>query len=209
MGNGSEPGIVSGSYDYRLHGEGLSCREASTLAHIAGGEEQIAGLVAGAHRHQGGAGQLGRLLAGQGEGVGPGPGQFADVDLVAAGQGDRPQVEMDVEGGEEGGLGERGHEWVPGCMVGTRGYIFGMGKATSESTLFRTGGSLAVRIPKAWALGKAGDRVRLHKRGKQVVLERADEWSPEFLAALGSCKDLPLLERPRRSSLREEFRKVL
>ena len=54
---------------------------------------------------------------------------------------------------------------------------------------------MAIRIPNAWALGKVGDEVRLVRKGRQVVIELADEWPEEFLKCLGSCADLPPLER--------------
>jgi virulence-associated protein VagC len=83
------------------------------------------------------------------------------------------------------------------------------GETTHTSRLFRTGGSLAVRIPNAWALGKSGDTVRLVRKGQRIVIEAADEWPEEFLACLGSCAGEPPLPRMPQQTISEAFKRVL
>jgi virulence-associated protein VagC len=77
------------------------------------------------------------------------------------------------------------------------------------SRLFRTGGSLAVRIPNAWGLGKTGDAVRLVRKGRRIVIEAADEWPEEFLACLGSCAGEPPLPRMPQQTIAEAFKRVM
>ncbi len=77
----------------------------------------------------------------------------------------------------------------------------GAAGGTSRTTrLFRTGGSLAVRIPNAWATGKAGDAVRIRQNGQQIIVEPVDEWPEEFLARLGSLRGVDIPVRLRRRS---------
>jgi len=64
---------------------------------------------------------------------------------------------------------------------------------SERAKIFQNGGSQAVRLPKRFRFHD--EEVTIRKVGKQVILEPADEWSPEFLACLGSWKgDIP---RPR------------
>ena len=84
-----------------------------------------------------------------------------------------------------------------------------MTEAVVSSRLFRTGGSLAVRIPKAWGLGNAGDGVRMRKHGRSIVIEPADEWPQEVLDLIGSWKDDPPLERMPQEPIGKAFRTSL
>ncbi|MFY9345138.1 MAG: AbrB/MazE/SpoVT family DNA-binding domain-containing protein [Planctomycetota bacterium] len=63
----------------------------------------------------------------------------------------------------------------------------------TRAKLFRNGGSQAVRLPKDCRF--EGDEVLVHRRGKSVVLEPANEWPEEFLAVLGAWSEE--IERPR------------
>jgi len=58
---------------------------------------------------------------------------------------------------------------------------------TERAKIFRNGGSQAVRLPKQFRF--RDDEVIVRKVGRQVILEPADEWPAEFLAALGAWKD--------------------
>jgi antitoxin VapB len=58
-----------------------------------------------------------------------------------------------------------------------------------RARIFQNGGSQAVRLPKSCRFSKDQDQVIVRKVGKQVILEPADEWPPEFLACLGAWHD--------------------
>jgi antitoxin VapB len=58
-----------------------------------------------------------------------------------------------------------------------------------RARIFQNGGSQAVRLPKSCRFTKDQDQVIVRKVGKQVILEPADEWPPEFLACLGAWHD--------------------
>jgi antitoxin VapB len=58
-----------------------------------------------------------------------------------------------------------------------------------RAKIFQNGGSQAVRLPKSCRFSDELDEVIVRRRGRQVILEPADEWSPEFLACLGAWKD--------------------
>jgi antitoxin VapB len=63
---------------------------------------------------------------------------------------------------------------------------------SERAKLFRNGGSQAVRLPKSCRFPDDQDEVIVHRVGKQVVLELADEWPKEFLDCLGAWKeDIP------------------
>lgn len=63
----------------------------------------------------------------------------------------------------------------------------------TKAKLFRHGGSLAVRLPKAFRL--PGDEVKVSRTTRGVLLEPlfadADERKKRFFALAGSCPDLP------------------
>jgi antitoxin VapB len=64
-----------------------------------------------------------------------------------------------------------------------------------RAKIFRNGGSQAVRLPKEFRFGDDEQEVMVRRVGKRIILEPADEWSPEFLAILGSIDEE--IERPK------------
>jgi antitoxin VapB len=61
-----------------------------------------------------------------------------------------------------------------------------------RAKIFQNGGSQAVRLPKSYRFAEGMDEVIVRRRGKQVILEPADEWPAEFLDCLGAWKeDIP------------------
>jgi antitoxin VapB len=58
-----------------------------------------------------------------------------------------------------------------------------------RARIFRNGGSQAVRLPKSCRFPDNQDKVMVSRVGKRVILEPADEWSPDFLACLGAWHD--------------------
>lgn len=68
-----------------------------------------------------------------------------------------------------------------------------------QATLFRNGGSQAVRLPKEFRFPEGTKFVLVHRDGRRVVLEPGDEWPAEFLACLGAWSEP--IERPRRRRL--------
>src|SRR5262245_45523075 len=67
----------------------------------------------------------------------------------------------------------------------------------TRATLFRNGGSQAVRLPREYRF--SGEEVLVHREGRRVVLEPTDEWPADFLATLGAWKDE--IERPKAEKL--------
>jgi len=65
---------------------------------------------------------------------------------------------------------------------------------TERAKIFQNGGSQAVRLPKTCRFPSGQREVIVRRVGKKVVLEPADEWSPEFLEVLGSLSEE--IERP-------------
>ncbi len=65
-----------------------------------------------------------------------------------------------------------------------------------RAKIFTNGGSQAVRLPKSVRFPTSQREVMARRSGKRVILEPADEWSPEFLRALGSWNEE--IERPPR-----------
>lgn len=63
-----------------------------------------------------------------------------------------------------------------------------------RAKIFSNGGSQAVRLPKSCRFPDDQSEVLVHRDGRKVILEPADEWSQEFLDVLGSW-DEPI-ERP-------------
>jgi antitoxin VapB len=59
---------------------------------------------------------------------------------------------------------------------------------SERAKIFQNGGSQAVRLPKSCRF-EGQDEVIVRRVGRQVILEPADEWSPEFLACLGAWTD--------------------
>lgn len=72
-----------------------------------------------------------------------------------------------------------------------RVYTFVM---TERAKIFTNGGSQAVRLPKSVRFPTSQREVIARRSGKRVILEPADEWSPDFLGSLGSWNEE--IERP-------------
>ncbi len=65
-----------------------------------------------------------------------------------------------------------------------------------HAKLFQTGGSQAVRLPKAFRFEGQGE-VRISREGDRVILEPVKKgWSPGFLALIGSAPDLEIPPEP-------------
>ncbi len=65
----------------------------------------------------------------------------------------------------------------------------------AKAKIFSNGGSQAVRLPKAVRFPDDQREVSVHREGRRVILEPADEWSAEFRSALGAWRET--IERPR------------
>jgi antitoxin VapB len=57
-----------------------------------------------------------------------------------------------------------------------------------RAKIFQNGGSQAVRLPKSCRFDGQTELV-VRRVGRKVILEPADDWSPEFLACLGAWQD--------------------
>lgn len=57
---------------------------------------------------------------------------------------------------------------------------------SERAKIFQNGGSQAVRLPKSCRFPQGQREVVARRVGKQIILEPADEWPPEFLALIGS-----------------------
>jgi len=69
----------------------------------------------------------------------------------------------------------------------------------TRAKLFRSGGSQAVRLPKAFRF-QGQTEVLVYRQGGKVVLEgQRGEWSREFLALAGIAPDFPYRARRRRA----------
>jgi antitoxin VapB len=111
-------------------------------------------------------------------------------------KGSRPRV--------AGGL-DRPFEAVfgPIALVGIGGIYFSLEVLTmlhrakpGRAKLFKSGGSQAVRLPKAFRFDGL-DEVRIYRQGERVILEPLrPSWSPEFLALAGAAPDFPYPEEP-------------
>ena len=67
---------------------------------------------------------------------------------------------------------------------------------TDRAKLFKTGGSQAVRLPRAYRF-EGQTEVVIHRDGKQVVLEEAPRtFSRRFLDLAGSAKEFPYPPEP-------------
>jgi antitoxin VapB len=55
----------------------------------------------------------------------------------------------------------------------------------ARAKLFQNGGSQAVRLPKECRFTDHGE-VLVHRKGRRVILEAADEWPDRFRACLGA-----------------------
>ncbi len=67
---------------------------------------------------------------------------------------------------------------------------------SERAKLFMSGGSQAVRLPKAYRFENQKE-VWISRKGRQVVLEPTRRrWSPAFLALAGTTPDFPYPEEP-------------
>lgn len=57
---------------------------------------------------------------------------------------------------------------------------------SDRAKIFTNGGSQAVRLPKSVRFPASQREALVRRSGRRVILEPAGEWTPEFLAALGS-----------------------
>lgn len=71
---------------------------------------------------------------------------------------------------------------------------------TTRAKLFRNGGSQAVRLPKDCRFAAQGE-VLVHRQGRRVILEAADEWPDRLRACLGAWPDR--IPRPKQQRLRD------
>lgn len=72
---------------------------------------------------------------------------------------------------------------------------------SDRAKIFHNGGSQAVRLPKSCRFPDEQNEVLVHRVGRRVILEPADEWTEEFLRALGSWKES--IDRPRSRKVSE------
>ncbi len=70
---------------------------------------------------------------------------------------------------------------------------------TERAKIFTNGGSQAVRLPKAVRFSETDRELVVRREGRRVILEPADEWSSDFIAALGSWNEN--IERPVRRAI--------
>lgn len=66
---------------------------------------------------------------------------------------------------------------------------------SGRAKIFNNGGSQAVRLPKSCRFPDGQREVVARRVGKKVILEPADEWNAEFVAAIGSWTEK--IERPK------------
>jgi len=64
----------------------------------------------------------------------------------------------------------------------------------ARAKLFQNGGSQAVRLPKSCRFADDMQEVLVHRVGRRVILEPADEWPSAFLKCLGAWSEP--IERP-------------
>lgn len=77
----------------------------------------------------------------------------------------------------------------------------------ARAKLFRNGGSQAVRLPKECRFLAGQHEVLVHREGRRVILEPADEWPDAFRACLGAwLEDIPRPKPMPLSKVRVPFR---
>lgn len=69
----------------------------------------------------------------------------------------------------------------------------------ARAKISHNGGSQAVRLPKAVRFPEDQREVVVHRVGRRVILELADEWSAEFRQALGAWRGR--IQRPDHNEL--------
>jgi len=83
--------------------------------------------------------------------------------------------------------------------------VYTSGMKRRRAKLFQNGGSQAVRLPKECRFVSERE-VLVHREGRRVILEPADEWSKEFRASLGSWPgDIPRPKGQKITDLRNPF----
>ena len=65
---------------------------------------------------------------------------------------------------------------------------------SGRAKIFTNGGSQAIRLPKSCRFPDDQKEVLVRRVGRRVILEPADEWSSDFLEALGVWNEE--IERP-------------
>ena len=76
---------------------------------------------------------------------------------------------------------------------------------TLHAKLFQNGGSQAVRLPKECRFPTLRE-VQVHREGRRVILEPADEWTEGFRACLGAWTgEIPRPDQRKLSDLRDPF----
>jgi antitoxin VapB len=70
---------------------------------------------------------------------------------------------------------------------------------TKRAKIFTNGGSQAVRLPKDVRFPDSQRELLVRRSGRQLILEPADEWPAEFVAALGSWSEP--IERPKKRAI--------
>ena len=77
---------------------------------------------------------------------------------------------------------------------------------TERGKIFTNGGSQAVRLPKAVRFPETLREVVVQREGRRVILEPADEWTSDFIEALGSWhEDIPRPAKRPISQRRDPF----
>ena len=56
----------------------------------------------------------------------------------------------------------------------------------ARAKIFQNGGSQAVRLPKSCRFSDDLQEVIVHRVGRRVILEPADDWPKDFLRCLGA-----------------------
>ena len=85
-------------------------------------------------------------------------------------------------------------------------FVYILQLMASRAKIFQNGGSQAVRLPKSCRFPEDQQEVLVHRVGRKVILEPADEWPQEFLQCLGAWPSE--IERPKSlplSKLRDPF----
>ncbi len=68
-----------------------------------------------------------------------------------------------------------------------------------RAKIFQKGGSQCIRLPKSCRFPSGQREVLVTRVGRRVILEMPDEWTDDFLAALGAWKEP--IERSRSRSI--------
>jgi antitoxin VapB len=76
---------------------------------------------------------------------------------------------------------------------------------SERAKLFMSGGSQAVRLPKAYRFEKQ-EEVLISRKGQQVILEPTRRrWSPAFIELAGTTPDFPYPDEPPPSDRGPDF----